>query len=157
MTKKTMMGTAVIGLLLINFCLVLFLVRQKPMFSPGQESGSEGPKNMIIEKLDFAPDQIIVYDKMIAKHQTEIRSVNDQINQVKNKLYGSLKGDDQTEKDSLINELGSLQRRIETIHYNHFLALKKLCTGPQRQKFNELTSELARHFAPMRIPPGSID
>jgi hypothetical protein len=61
-------------------------------------------------------------------------------------------------KDSLENKLGELQRQIETVHYNHFTDIKKLCKPEQLENFNALTHDLAKFFAPERnLPPPPRD
>ena len=144
---------AVAGLLLINLSLVAFLALRKPMPPPGGSPDREGPKKLIIDKLDFTAEQTAQYEQLIKQHQTEIRQLNDEISRTKNRLYRTLAGDNQSPKDSLINRLGALQRQVETTHYNHFLALKKLCTPSQQGNFNDLTRELSTYFAQPAQPP----
>lgn len=154
MTKQTMLMGAVIGLLLINLSLVAFLALRGPMSPPRERPGGNGPKSLIIEKLGFSPDQTARYERLIEQHQTEINRLKDDIRETKNRLYTTLATNDSTPKDSLINQLGVLQQQVETVHYNHFMALKQLCTLGQQDKFNELTSELADYFTPRGKPPG---
>jgi len=144
-----MLTWAVVGLLLVNLSLVTFLVIRKPMRPPGP-----GPKNLIIDRLGFTPDQIAQYEQLIEQHQTSIRQLNDDIRTTKNELYATLATDDQFQKDFLINRLGTLQQQVETAHYTHFMALKKLCTPSQQDRFRDLTSDLASYFAGPPKPPG---
>lgn len=152
MSKLTMLTWAVAGLLLINLGLITFLVLRKPAHPP--RDGQERPRNLIIEKLGFTPPQVAQYDQLIQKHQAELKRLNNEIRKTKNNLYETLAGDDQSKEDFFISRLGALQRQIETTHYTHFLALKKLCTPSQKGKFNALTSELAGYFAQRGKPPG---
>lgn len=146
MSKLTMLTWAVVGLLLINLGLVAFLVFSRPMHPPRIGQRGDGPKNLIIEKLGFTPPQIARYEQLIQEHQTEVRRLKDEIKETKNDFYATLAGEDQSKKGFFISRLGTLQRQIETTHYNHFLDLKKLCTADQKDKFNDLTSELAGYF-----------
>ena len=153
MSKQTMLTVAIVGLLLINLSLVAFLALRKPPLPPGGRPGGEGPKNLIIEKLAFTPEQTVQYEQLIQKHRTDIKRLNEEISQTKNKLYETLAGDDQSKEAFFISRLGALQRQVETRHYNHFLALKKLCTPNQQDNFRELTRDLAGYFAGPRQPP----
>lgn len=155
MSKRTMLTWAVAGLLLINLGLIAFLVLNRPTRPPGSGQNGEGPRNLIIEKLDFTPAQVARYDQLIQVHQAEIRRLNDEIRKTKNNLYRTLAGDDQSKEDFYISRLGALQRQIETTHYAHFLALKNICTPDQKENFNDLTSELANYFTNgRRLPLG---
>lgn len=150
-----MLMGAVIGLLLINLSLVAFLVLRKPPVPPhDRQAGGNGPKRLVIEKLHFSPDQTAQYEQLIEEHRTQIDPLNEHIKAAKNRLYITLATNDAARKDSLINQIGSLQRQIEVVHYNHFVALKKLCRPDQLADFNELTTDLAGFFAPRRKPPG---
>ena len=148
-----MLTLAVVGLLLVNLGLVGFLVLRNPV--PPPRDRQDGPRNVIIEKLELTEAQIVRYDQMIAEHQAEIRRLNDEIRKTKNNLYATLAGDDQSREDFFISRLGALQRQVESAHYAHFIALKNLCTPNQKDKFNDLTRDLAGYFAlPGSPPPG---
>lgn len=147
MTKQKMLIVAVIGLVLINLSLVVFLALRKPMPPPGRRPGGGGPENLIIERLALTPAQTARYEQLIEQHQADIGRLNDEISQTKNKLYETLSGDDQAKELFFISRLGALQRQVETTHYNHFLALKKLCTPDQQDNFRALTHDLAGYFA----------
>lgn len=151
MTKQNLLITAIVGLLLINLSLVTFMAMRQPPL--GRQPGGKGPKNLIIEKLAFTPEQTAQYDQLIKQHQVDIRRLNDEISQTKNKLYETLADDDQSKEAFFISRLGALQRQVETVHYAHFLALKKLCTPGQQDRFRELTRELSGYFAQSGRPP----
>ena len=54
MSKIKLLTLAVVGLLIVNVGLLTFLFMNKPMRPPGRGGqGNEGPKSLIIEKLDF--------------------------------------------------------------------------------------------------------
>ncbi|EOR94468.1 hypothetical protein ADIARSV_2314 [Arcticibacter svalbardensis MN12-7] len=149
MSKIKILSIAVIGLLLINAAIVGFLLLKKPPHLPqGRQSmANEGPKQIITERLNFNAQQADDYDKLITAHQVSMRALEDSMGLLKNKLYQTLNNASFAGKDSLINELGTLQKQIEQINYDHFVALKKLCKPDQLDKFNKLTNELARFFA----------
>ena len=154
MNKQRILTWAVGGLLLINFGLAALLMGGKPMLSPHDGRERVGPRNLISKRLDFMPDQLARYDQLIKQHQAEIIRLDADIRKAKNNLYRTLATDDPSQRDLLIGQLGTLQRQIETVHYNHFLDLKKLCMPSQQAKFRALTGDLAGYFAPTRKPSG---
>ncbi len=70
---------------------------------------------------------------------------------LKNDLYTHLNNPiDSQIVDSLTRKIGEQKQKIEQINYNHFDDIKKICTLNQMEKYNDLTSELARLFEPPR-------
>ena len=152
MSKLRLLSIGVIGLLVINIAVVVFLLMKKPPHPAGERAGmtQDGPKNIIIERLHFDKEQIEQYEKLIDEHQSSIKTTRDSIRMTKNDLYQTLNNESFAGKDSLLTRLSVLQKQIELIHYNHFAQLKKLCKPGQLNAFNDLTKDLARFFAPQK-------
>lgn len=158
MSKIKLLSIAVIGLLVINLCMVSFLLMKRPPFHPerkppmGQHGRppmkEDGPKKIIAEHLHFDKQQVVDYDKLIASHLSSVKALDDSIRITKNNLYQTLISTNFEDKDLLIVRLGTFQKQIEEIHYNHFADLKELCKPNQIEDYNKLTKELARFFAP---------
>jgi periplasmic protein CpxP/Spy len=149
MSKLKLLSIAVVGLLLINLGTVGFLLLRKPPMPPNRMPQAEqkgGPKEIIIEKLHFDKEQVIAYEALIVEHRELVKGLKDSISNTKNNLYQSLKTETFVGKDSLINILSVLQKRIELVHYEHFAQVKKLCKPEQMGNFNNLTNELAVYF-----------
>jgi len=150
MSKIKLLTIAVLLLLLANIGLVTFLVLNKPPHMPPPRMGmnEQEPKRIIIEKLHFNENQIAQYEILINVHQATIKELNNSFNQVKNSLYQTLLNETTITKDSLINQLGLLQTKIERTHYNHFKEIKSICLPNQLANFNELSKELSTFFSP---------
>jgi periplasmic protein CpxP/Spy len=159
MSKIKLLSIAVIGLLAINIAVVGFLLLSKPpmpLNGMPQTEKKEGPKKIIIDKLHFDKEQIAAYEAIIVEHRESVKGLKDSISDTKNNLYQSLKTETFADKDSLINLLGALQKRIETVHYEHFVKIKKICKPQQMVDFNKLTNELAFYFTTEKkaiLPP----
>jgi protein CpxP len=148
MSKVKILSLLSIGLLITNLLLVCFIFFKKPM-----PSEHEGPKHLIIERLSFDKNQSKKYDGLIKWHRKEIENTNQNILGLKNQLYGSLAQDSSAiDKDSLINAIGQLQVKIESIHFKHFQDIKKLCKPNQIDAFNDLSKELAALFSKGKPP-----
>ena len=150
MEKTKLLTITVIGLLLINFASLGFLLLNGIKDHRPPHGGNPKPKEIIIEKLHFDANQQKEYAELIKWHRAEIIKLDGNIRQTKNELYAQLK---QAEvnikaKDSLIELLNSYQKQVEKTHFKHFEDIKKLCHKDQMQDFNELTEELSRMFAP---------
>jgi periplasmic protein CpxP/Spy len=149
MSKLKLLTIAVIGLLAINIGVVSFLLLRKPPLPPAGRPSvrkENGPKKLIIERLHFDKDQVAAYEILIARHQVSVKGLKDSIIDTKNSLYQCLKKETFDDKDSLINVLGVLQKRIESVHFEHFTQIKKLCKPEQIEDFNKLTKDLGMYF-----------
>ena len=158
MTKIRQLIVATMGMLLVNFGLLGLLLLIEPGNPPeaaGRQFDEDGQKNVIIEKLAFTSEQVTAYDPLIDGHKAAILTLTDKARHTRSKLYATLANDTEVGADSLINQLGTLQVKIETVHYKHFVGIKKLCRADQQKKFRDLTRELAGYFEPPenRPPP----
>jgi periplasmic protein CpxP/Spy len=158
MSKIKLLSIAVIGLLAVNIATVGFLLLRKPPMPPKgipQLEQKGGPKEIIIDKLHLDKEQVTAYEALIVAHRESVKGLKDSISNTKNNLYQSLKTETFTGKDSLITLLSDLQKRIESVHYDHFMQIKKICRSEQMADFNKLTNELAFYFTTEKksIPP----
>lgn len=146
MSKTRFLILAVILLAALNVAVLTFLVvgRRPPH--------REAPRQVIIERLHFDDEQVATYDRLIEKHHTEIRQKDTEMIAKRQVIYQSLKTDDYRQADSLIYEIGLLQRDIEQIHFDHFRNIKRLCRPEQRADFDVLVDDLANLF-PMKKGP----
>jgi len=161
MSKIKLLSIAVALLLVMNLAILLFFFIGRPGQPPHGRPGGfdrQGPKSVIIERLHFDDKQTAEYQKLIDKHRQNVTELEDQIRDAKNGLYLTLSDEKHIGKDSLENHLGLLQRKMESIHYNHFADIRRLCKPNQLQDFNKLTQELAFFFSPGKnLPPPPKD
>jgi len=155
MSKIKILTIAVIGLLIINLGVVGFLFMQKPPAREdhGRVPPEERPKMIIIERLHFDRGQVAQYEQFIDQLRRSIRELDEQMRKTKNDLYSTLIDGSSATKDSIETKLGQIQKKIEETHYNHFADIKKLCKPDQLKYFNDLTTDLARFFAPGKNLP----
>lgn len=134
------MKWVVAALVLLNISTLAFFFTHKRPPHPA------GPRNIIIDRLHFDAAQVGEYEKLIKKHQSGIREIEQNISVAKSELYGLLQGADYSKKDSLMARIGALQMDIEAVHFAHFQEIKSLCKPAQLADFNNLTIDLARFF-----------
>lgn len=147
MTKNKLYIIVISGLLLSNLLLIFFAFH-KP--KPPKNRRHPDPRTIIIEKLHFDAQQIKQYDALISPHQKEIKTQDSAIQVLKNKLYLLLASAqaNTAKKDSLIIAISVTQRKIEHIHYNHFLGIRQICKPEQIPQFNALSHEISSLFSP---------
>ncbi len=142
MKREKFLIAVIIALLISNLLIIGFLVvRPKPMHGPN------GPRNLIIEKLQFDATQIEQYEELISVHRKEIKNLNNDIFQDKKTLYSYLNQDNKTSNvDSLITAISLLQSQVEKTHYNHFQDIRNICKPNQLKNYEELTTEISHIF-----------
>ncbi len=146
MNRFKILSVICVGLILTNLLLIWFFV----INNPGRHH-KERPKKIIIEKLQLTQDQIKDYEKLIQWHASETRKAEDELFDLKNKLYSTLITNDSLfQKDSLLILINKKQLNMEQIHYQHFSDIKKLCKPNQLKAFEELTLEISNLFSRVR-------
>ena len=149
MTKSKFYIVIIVGLLISNILLIWALVNKKPPLPPF--GNPDGPKNIIIERLNFSEEQIDEYEDLILDHRAKIHDLERSLINLKQELYSHLNQDDFT-PDSLMAQITLIQSNIEQAHFDHFVEIKKLCSEEQQIKFDDLSKELARLFQPPKPP-----
>lgn len=151
MQKSKFISILAAGLLVSNIILLIFIVKG-PQDAPPPHQGSGGPRDIIIERLHFTPEQVQQYDMLIQAHRTAVNESDNRIMMLKNRLYNLLTNTSiSPERDSLINALAQAQHDIELIHYKHFEDIQLLCTTDQKQDFKVLATELSGLFSHPRL------
>jgi protein CpxP len=146
MTKTKLLNVAVAALVLINLALLaVMLVKHPP---PPNQEPEQGPRQMISQLLHFDAAQEAAYGKLVEQHQDQVRLLEDSIRQTKTELYSTLDHDADTTKYTMLHKLNGFQLQMESMHYDHFEAIKKLCHPDQLPAYRELTTRLAALFTP---------
>lgn len=147
---KTRFQRLVIVLLVLNLIVVSafwFFKGFGKQGNGGRDGQGGGPRNEIIERLHFDAAQVTEYDLLIVKHRESVGEKEKQIQELRTSLFmGVSTGMDSMKKDSLMDQIGSLNANIQRIHYGHFLDIQKICKPEQQSDFERLTKDLSRMF-----------
>jgi periplasmic protein CpxP/Spy len=147
MMNKTRFLSITIALLALLNVVLLAALWKRPTPPP-----HEGPRKIIIERLQLDEAQVAAYDLLVAKHRADIQQKDTEMAAARQALYHQLQSNDFSKNDSLLAGIGRLQMKVEQIHLAHFQDIKNLCRGAQIPEFERLSSELERLFAkPKRV------
>ena len=140
MTKIRVLSIGIVCLIILNITLIIavFIGGPRPF---------KAPRNFIIEKLEFTPSQVLMYENLIVEHKASITSNAEDIKKLKEALYKTLITNDKTRKLELLNEISKSKQKIELIHLKHFEDIKGICKPEQQEQFMDLVEELPRLFA----------
>jgi len=141
-------------LIALNITLIVFLL-MRPFGNRHPGAKEEGaPGKYLTEKLKFNAQQEAEFTKLRTAHHDSIEALKDEGKKLRKSFFDGLKTDATLSfKDSLSEKIAKNQKRIELVTYNHFEAVKKLCTPEQKIIFNDIIQELVENLgrpAPMR-------
>ena len=143
-----------------SFDMPITIVRPFNTYGPRQSARAiiptiitqllNGFEEIIIKRLQFNEAQTSHYTTLVKQHSTAIREKDAKIRDSKKNLYSLLTNDDiaKTKEDSIVSQLGVLQKDIEMLHFKHFQDIKKICNPSQKEAFNKLAVNLATLFKP---------
>lgn len=130
--------------------VLLLLNQNRPEFNKPNPARN---RDIIIKQLHFDPEQVNRYDSLIDIHRSTNHQLIDQIITEKKDLYRQL---NEAVDTAVINnayyEIAKLQRSLELNHFEHFMAIKKICKPNQMQDYENLTKDLAKLFTPGQPP-----
>ncbi len=134
-------------LLLVNLLAMIALY----LFCTHKPNHKE-PKFLIIKELQFNDAQVATYENYILEHKSQIKKEQNQLIELKKKLYNTLNfNENRTENEQIIEQIAQHYKNIERINYQHFVKIKNLCkTEDQKQRFKTLSQKLAELFL---LPP----
>lgn len=141
MNKIKVLTFSIIALVILNLGIMVFFMVIKP------REFKNGSRLLIIEKLHFDDPQKKQFRVLIEQHVKKIKRYESTILSTKEVLYLQLSQSkiDLKAKDSLINVLGNMQKKVETARFEHFKAIKSICNTPQQKEaFKNLTLDLAQ-------------
>lgn len=144
MNKSTFYQIVIIALLMLNAFLMFKLYSGEPRMN--RHSRMEGPRNRIIQKLNFDEDQKEQFKLLMKEHHQNISEKDQKIMRLKKEILENLSQDTLLDLGSKYKAIGDLQAQIEAIHFNHFLEIKKMCREDQLSDFEELSHRLVQHF-----------
>ncbi|MEQ9100080.1 MAG: hypothetical protein RIF36_15645 [Imperialibacter sp.] len=143
-------------LLVINVVLViLFLVGPKP---PKHQSGI---KDEIGRELGFTNEQKAMFDEMATAHREAILDLEKQEQELVRLFFEQLGSENiSSDKEALLEQMLQLEKDKIMVTYDHFAALKQICTEEQQLRFDDvmrriipvLTNSPDRPMTPGRPP-----
>ncbi|MBK9762937.1 MAG: hypothetical protein IPO87_06130 [Flavobacteriales bacterium] len=145
MTKVKLLGMAVVVLVMLNVGTLAMLFLGRPGHHRPQRG--EGPKAVIIERLQFDPKQVESYEVLIKEHQAAINLQDGIMMATRSALYLCLEGSNMEKRDSLLSVIAAVQWEIEETHVEHFGKIRALCRADQLSAFDTLSTDLAGYFS----------
>jgi periplasmic protein CpxP/Spy len=132
-------------LLLSNIAMLVFFLRKEKREDKPRQSPREFMISKLKEEVGFNDDQIAKYVELSDKHKQKMKPMFNDIHMAKENFYKLLL---EEPSDSSINQyllsIGEKQKSIDQSIFNHFLALKHVCTPDQLPKYDSLIQDVIK-------------
>ena len=120
----------------------------------GMERVRDG-KMFLSEELNFTPEQNEKFAKLRDEHFTASRKLFEEMHNSMDDMIDLVKsnGDNKTKAEEYASQTASKQKELQILAYNHFKSIRDLCDEKQKEKFDVILKDVARHMAQQGPPP----
>lgn len=139
MKRERLLTIAVVVLLVLNSAVVGYLLI-------GQRPGPPRPElfDLLVRELEMNSNQQQNYFRLRDQHRDQMDKLNLQFAVLLEKYLSLISDSSREERVQLEDEMAILEKQKASITFDHFNAVKQLCTPEQQEKFNKLIPEIAR-------------
>ena len=133
-------------LVLCNIALIL-TIWVKPGLRPfGKQTG--GPRDFVIQSLEFTPDQVKQYDALITTHKQAMDQYRKTAMDCRMQLFNDIKNSAHPtiNADSLAQVIANGQKQVELVTYNHFVQVRAICTDAQKARLDRIIGEVMKRM-----------
>ncbi len=143
MKNKWKIALIVLVVLNITMLSVLWVKRIERPARPDLDRQGQGREHPIISRLGFDESQKKQFELSLKSHFKVIRPIEDEMHQVRTRLFTSASDDlDQEELASLLDQLSTLQRTADSVMYVHFHQINEICRDDQKEDFKKLLNRM---------------
>lgn len=149
MEKKSLKYWKIFAVILIalNITLIVFLLIGPPNGRPFHNGKGNGPGKFLMDKLKFNESQKNEFAKLRDEHRSKIFKLQAEGKKLRDNFFSGLKSEPaEISVDSAVNKIAQNQKEIELVTYEHFKALKNLCTPEQKIIFNEIIQDVIENM-----------
>lgn len=156
-SKNKLLFWIIVFFLLINTTAIIFLLASKPgredylgMKPDKRKRPPMNESSLLREVLEFDKEQIKHFDDIEDKYFEEDRNLNEKIRKIRREIGKIIISDSVSQEKLKILTEESVQtyRKIRENDQQRFLAIKKLCTEKQKEKFELIMNQI------INSPPG---
>ena len=152
MEKTKLLTITVIGLLLLNLGLLVFLWQ-----GGGNAAGrvpEEGPRaqtkalEFLMNELKFDAAQRTACGQFLQNHRRRMDSLQNENRQNQDRLYDNLKSGD----GSAAKAIGEIQAQVSLEAFNYFRNIRATCHDDQKELFDRVIYDAMRMMKPPKPP-----
>ena len=113
-------------------------------------------RDFLVNELKLNEKQVRQFDSLRKIHFEEMNKNRENMRWLKDSFFDQLKTETTVASDSLAKQIGAMQTKIDLNTFHHFRELRKICTGEQKEKFDNIIQDVLRSMGrgPQGEPPG---
>jgi periplasmic protein CpxP/Spy len=137
----------IIGILLLSNLTLLYFFMKKDDHKGGPKPQYKSFREYMIatlkDEVGFNEEQIAQYVELSDKHKKTMRPMFNDIHNAKDSFYKLLKTEpSDSVRNSYLVKIGQKQDSIDLKIFNHFLALKHVCTQEQLPRYDTVIQDV---------------
>lgn len=159
-SKFNWLIAAVIGLAAVNLVFLGFIWFQKKEAAKEMHPPKDA-RDYLVAELQLNTRQQQQFDSLRKGHFEQMKKDREEMRDLKDAFFGQLTRGKGNDEKGVAQQIGSLQSQIDLNTFNHFAALRSLCTEEQKKKFDEIIGDVLRNMGrgpgggpPPHEPPG---
>ncbi|MFO8001846.1 MAG: periplasmic heavy metal sensor [Marinilabilia sp.] len=101
----------------------------------------------MVSILDMSPEQASQFSEIESHYRQDVSDLTQQLDSIDTAILSEIKKEnpDKEKLDQLAASAGEIQYALKKATSTHFLRVKELCNPEQREKFNEVISDIDRY------------
>lgn len=122
--------------------------------SSGNINGGPGYRQMV-SILDMSPEQASQFSEIESNYRQKVSELTQQLDSIDTAILSEIQKEnpDKDKLEQLSARAGDIQYALKKATTSHFLEVKEICTPEQREKFNEVISDIGRYRQGRRQGP----
>ena len=116
-------------------------------------------RDYLVKELRLNETQQQQFDSLRKGHFEQMKNDREETKRWKDAFFGKLKDGNGSGDNSIAQQIGALQAKIDLNTFQHFASLRNICTEEQKKRFDEIIEEVLRNMGrgpgrPDGPPPG---
>lgn len=145
-------------LIALNLFSIYFFVVHKRISHRGRSSRSESSwhdgiktksnskTHFLAKQIGFDDTQKETFQKLLKAHFKKSGAMRKEMSTLREQMFENI-GNPEFSKDSVVAEIGLLQTHIEIDMFDHFRAVRAICTVEQKVKFDKMVKRITKKMS----------
>lgn len=134
----------VVILILLNLFSIGALWKTRGISRGDFSTRKPSPDRYMMKRLDFSPEQHDMLMQMRTAHFKQIRPLEEELRSLRSSLFTTATdSSSQINPSALLQEIGAIQRQVDSLTFIHFQEIKRICTSEQANRFSRFMEEMA--------------
>jgi periplasmic protein CpxP/Spy len=144
-TKFNWLAIAVMLLAVVNLAFLGYIWMERKD-EPKTMQEPKDARDYLVKELQLTQSQQQQFDSLRKKHFEQMRSDREETRRLKDAFFGQLKNGNAAGDAGTAQQIGALQAKIDLNTFQHFAALRNICTEDQKKRFDDIIEDVLRNM-----------